>query len=615
MAKLVLMVLTAGLAAQWLAWLLKLPAIVLLIASGIVLGPVTGLIQPSASAADLNALIGLGVAIILFEGGMDLKIGELRTIGRGVGQLLVLGPPLTWSLTVLAAHYVAGLSWPVSSVLAAILVVTGPTVILPLLRQARLNKETASLLKWEGIVNDPIGVLLAVLSYQYFTSADSTVAATLQHLGMALVVGCGIGGAGGWLTGWLYRRGVVAVHLKAPILIVLVLVAYWGSNLIVHEAGLLSVTLMGMVIGNMKLVEREALQRFKENLTVILVSVLFILIPAQLGPQHLALIDLRDVLFVGVLMVLVRPLSILLATIGASVGGQDRKLLAWIAPRGIVAAATAGLFGPALVQAGYSDAERLLPIVFLVIMVTVVAHGFTIGPLARRLELATPASNGLLIVGASAFALALAEVLRKLDLSVRISDGVWAHLKAPRMAGVPTNYGEILSDESEHSLNVQDLSHLLCATENDFYNALVCKGRGRQFGHHRAFQLATHDASDQEFKHMSIDMRGYFAFGRAAHYSFLHAKLDEGWAIQHTKISKSHDWDALRARLDEANPAWLLLAGINPRGDFRLYSQEQRFKLEPNWIAIYFAPPTERTSKTSARRQAGEVDDAVVVSA
>lgn len=590
LASLLLIVLTAGLAAQWLAWRVRLPAIVILIASGILLGPVTGVIPPSSSPKELNAMIGLGVAIILFEGGMDLKLGELRRTWAGVGGLVLLGPPIAWGLGSAAAHYVGGLSWPVAVVLGAILVVTGPTVILPLLRQARLNKTTAALLKWEGIVNDPIGVLMAVLSFQYFTSGRGTLEGAFTELGIALAVAAVLGGAGGWLTGWLYRRGFVPVHLKAPILMVLVLVIYWASNQVQHEAGLLSVTVMGMVIGNMNLVERDSLQRFKESLTTVLVSALFIVIPAQLGWRHVTQLDWRAFAFVLVLLVLVRPLTIALATLPTRTRLADRLFLGWIAPRGIVAAATAGLFGPALVEAGYPDAERLLPIVFLVIIATVLAHGLSIGPLARRLKLASDESNGLLLVGCTPFSLALAQALRQHEIDVLVSDGSWERLQPARMAGLPVHYGEILSEESEHELEVQNLSHLLCATDNDFYNALVCKAKSRVFGHHRSFQLTAQQASAQEFKRLPIELRGYFAFSQQATYSVLQQRVDEGWAIQATRISETHGWDALRERLNALDEHWLLLGGLTPKGLFRLYSQEQRFKLEPGWTAIYFAP-------------------------
>jgi CPA1 family monovalent cation:H+ antiporter len=582
-----------------------LPAIVILIGMGLLLGPITGVITPSHSPEALNAMIGLGVAIILFEGGMDLKLGELRHSGSRVGRMVFIGAPLAWGLGAVAAHYVAGLSWPVAIVLAAILVVTGPTVILPLLRQARLNKETAWLFKWEGIVNDPLGVLLAVISFQYFTSSRATtLTASLQDLGLSMLVGLVMGGGGGWLTGWLYRRGAVPVHLKAPILMVLVLLIYWASNLMQHEAGLLAVTLMGMVIGNMSIVERQALQTFKENLTVVLLSILFIVIPAQLGVQHLAQIDWRAILFVLVLLFLVRPLAVMTAMLGSSVPRETRWLLAWIAPRGIVAAATASIFGPQLVEAGYPDAERLLPIVFLVIMTTVLVHGLTLRPLARRLKLSAGEPNGLLIVGGSPFSVALAIALRRLGLEVKIADGAWDHLKEARMAGVPVFYGEVLSEETAHTLDAKSLNHLLAATENDFYNALVCKGAGRLFGHHRTFQLSAHSASDQEFKRLSIDMRGYFAFDAQANFTLLNRRIAEGWAIQQTKVSEQHRWAAMKERLDATDPEWMFLGGVTPKGEFRLYSQENRFKVEPDWTALYFAPPTVRTRHAEGENSA-----------
>ena len=292
-ATIVLMILAAGLASQWVAWLLKLPGIVVLIAVGLVLGPVTGWLELETPPDQLTELIGLGVAIILFEGGMDLKLGELKKAGRGVGRLVFLGGPITWALSALAAHYVVGLEWPVAMVLGAILVVTGPTVIQPILRYARLNDRSASLLKWEGIVNDPIGVLLAVLTFQYFTIDGDGISETLLGLGGAIVTAILLGGVGGWLLGKLYLRGGVPEHLKPPMLMVLVLVVFALSNQLQHEAGLLSVTVMGMVLGNMPLSGREDLQRFKENLTIVLVSVLFIVITARLEFDQLLLLDWR----------------------------------------------------------------------------------------------------------------------------------------------------------------------------------------------------------------------------------------------------------------------------------------------------------------------------------
>lgn len=595
-APLFLLVLAAGISSQWVSWKLGIPAIVVLIAAGIVLGPVTGVVQIGLAPEDLTSLIGLGVSIILFEGGMDLKLAEYARVGPGVRRLTILAPPVAWGLGAAAAHYLAGLSWPVSLVLGAILVVTGPTVIGPLLRQARLDKESSSLLKWEGIVNDPVGVLLAVLTVQYLTLPDGSLGKTLLALVSAIGVAGVLGGVGGYVTGWLYRRGAVPEHLKAPMLVVLVPLVFWFSNIVQHEAGLLSVTVMGLVVGNMKLVEREALRHTLENLTVLLLSVLFVVIPAQLQVGQIELLDWRMAIFVLAVLFIVRPLTVAFATLGAPMRRNDKLLLGWIAPRGIVAAATAGLFGPALEAAGYPDAAKLLPLVFLVIIVTVLAHGFSIGALARRLNLAAATDNGLLIVGGSPFTVALAETLKKLDQDVLLVDGSYGRLKQARMQGVEVYYGEILSEHAEHHLEAQHLNHLLAATDNDFYNALVCKAMGRRFGHHRTFQLATSRVAGPELKRLTLQQRGYFAFDAVASFEHLDEQLASGWRIGARKLTTAHGWSEFADPLGTRGETWLLLGAITPDQLLRIFSTEIPFRLEAGWTALYFAKEADESS-------------------
>ncbi|MGR4869467.1 cation:proton antiporter [Variovorax sp. LARHSF232] len=603
-ASLLLIILCAGLASQWLAAQIRLPAIVVLIAVGLLLGPVSGVVHLDIEREQLSELIGLGVAIILFEGGMDLKLSEFKRVGHGVGRLTVLGPPLAWLFGSLAAHYIGGLEWPVAIVLGAILVVTGPTVILPLLRQARLNKESAALLKWEGIVNDPIGVLMAVLAFQYFTISGGGLATTLKALGAAIAVALVLGGLGGWLIGWLYRRGGAPEHLKAPVLMVLVLAVFWLSNQVQHEAGLLTVTVMGLVIGNMDLVEREALQRFKEDLTVVLLSVLFIVIPSQLEAGELKLIDWRMVAFVLAIVFVVRPLTIGLATLGAPMRKEDKLLLAWIAPRGIVAVATAGIFGPALVAAGYPDAAKLLPVTFLLVISTVLCHGLSLGRIARKLGLAAGSDSGLLIVGASPFTCALALALQKLQIDVLVVDRYYDALKLARMQGIEVFYGEFLSEHAEETLEVQHLSYLLCATDNDSYNALVCKAQGRRVGHHRTFQLAVSRGSGQAAGEVSLQQRGYVAFHQDANFHTLNALLQEGWTAQTTNLTTSYGWAEFTERMGEVGKDWWLVGGVSPAGMFRIYSSEQAFRVEAGWTVICFAPPAAAAAVAAQERAA-----------
>ncbi|MDT8319007.1 MAG: sodium:proton antiporter [Xanthomonadales bacterium] len=595
------MILAAGLASQWVAWLLRLPGIVILIAAGLVLGPITGWLSLETPSAHLTELIGLGVAIILFEGGMDLKLGELKKAGRGIGRLVLLGGPITWVATAAAAHWVIGLEWPVALVLGAIMVVTGPTVIQPILRYARLNDRSASLLKWEGIVNDPIGVLLAVLTFQYFTIDSDGFGDTLVGLGSAIVIALLLGGLGGWLLGKLYQRGGVPEHLKPPVLMVLVLVVFTLSNEVQHEAGLLSVTLMGLVLGNMQLSGREDLQRFKENLTIVLVSVLFIVITARLEFDQLLLLDWRAAGLIAVVLFVIRPLAVALATIRAGMEKSDRLLLGWIAPRGIVAAATASLFGPAMVAAGYTDARILLPLVFAIIIVTVLLHGLSLGPLGRKLGLAAEDDNGVLLVGASPWSLALAKVLKDLGVEVLMVDGVYHRLKQARMEGIDVYYGEILSEHAEHTLETHHLGHLLCATPNDFYNALVCNALGPEFGRHRTFQLPTAEAASKESRRLTADQRGHLAFADDCDYDWLQQRLDEGWVIQRTRISKAFSMDEATGKLGTPGEDWLLLGAVSPGGRPRIYSDELPFEPEPKWQVLYFAPESDLEAETAGK--------------
>ncbi|WP_084106480.1 sodium:proton antiporter [Demequina sp. NBRC 110056] len=607
-------ILAAGLLAQLIAARARIPAIVVLIAAGLLLGPFTGVVQVPGNSEEVSALIGLGVAVVLFEGAMDLRLHEVKDQRIGIRRLTLLGPPVAMVLGALAAHYVGGLEWPVAWVLGALLVVTGPTVIIPLLRQARLDKHSASLLKWEGIINDPIGVLLALMTLQYVLIVDAAIDPDLaniaQAIGVASVVvtlvgavltAVVLGGVAGFGIGIVFRRGWVPAHLQSPLLLVLVLVIYSISDHVVHESGLLAVTLMGIVLGNMRLADRERLLDFKEGLSVVVLSALFIIIPAQLELSQLTLIDWRIVAFVLVLMFVVRPLTIALVTIGSPIGRKDRVLLGWIAPRGIVAAATAGVFGPELADAGFEDGDVFLPTVFLVIIVTVLAHGFTIGWLARRLGLSSGEANGLLIVGASPWTESLAAALRRLKIAVLVADGSYQRLQPLRMNDVPTYFGEILSEHAELELDTSELSYVLCATENDYYNALVARSQGAERGFHRTFQIATHGESSDEAKRLPFERRASFAFDGAWDYDELNARIEQGWSIHTTKLTKDFGWQQWRVRQRDRGVEWMLVGELTAQGEFRLYSDEQRFIPDTGATVIYFAPDHSKRERAAER--------------
>ncbi|MDN4475198.1 sodium:proton antiporter [Demequina sp. SYSU T00192] len=599
----VVLVLVAGMTSQLLAARLRVPAIVILIAVGLLLGPFTGLVTVDIPEDDLSELIGIGVAVILFEGGMSLRFSEFRRVRRGIGRLTVLGPPVAMAFTAAAAHWVGGFDWPVSLVLGAILVVTGPTVIAPLLRQAGLRRDSASLLKWEGIVNDPIGVTLAFLTFQLFALSDDGVGSVARGLVFAVVVGGGMGVAVGALVGIAFRRGWVQSHLKSPLLLVAVLLVAGVGNRLQDETGLLAVTAMGLVLGNMRLPEREQLLHFKEGLTIVLVSSLFIVIPATLDAGDLAELDWRIGAFVLVLMVVVRPLTIALVTLRSDVPKPDRLLLGWIAPRGIVAAATAGSFGPAMVDAGYPDGAQLVPTVFLVILVTVVAHGFTLAPLARRLGLTTGARNGLLLVGASRFGLELAEALRRQGVGVLVADGRYQSLQPMRMAGVPTYFGEVLSEHADEVLEEAGVSHVLAATDNDYYNALVARSLGTEYGFHRSFQIPPAEGTGER-RALTFERRASYAFDGFTDLATLDERVADGWHVHATHLTRQYGLRELVDRVGGGSGA-IPLGAIDSAGGLRLLSPDQRFIPAKGSTILYLGP-----GKRSATGAIPAVDDA-----
>jgi len=583
------LVIGLGVAAQWLAWRFRVPAIVLFTAAGILAGPVLGVLDPAEDLGPLfEPIIKLGVAVILFEGGLNLRLHELRTAARGVARLVLLGVPIAWMLGAAAAYWIGGLSGPVALVLGAIIVVTGPTVIMPLLKQARLGQHTASLLKWEGIVNDPIGALLAVLVFEYFVLAGTGNAAgeVAARLAASLAAAGGLGAGLGAAVAWLYRHGHVPEYLKGPVMFTTVLVVFAAANAVQDEAGLLAVTVFGVILGNSRLPSIDELRRFKEYLTVLLVSSLFVLLTAELEADALASLDLRTALMLAAIVFVVRPLTVMLATLGAGLDWRERVFLGWIAPRGVVAAAVAGAFAPTLVELGHPGAEQLVPLVFALIIVTVVLHGFTIGWLARRLGLAAAKSNGVLIVGASPWSVDLARLLQSLDLPVRVVDASWHRLRPARLAGLPVYYGQVISESAEQALDLSGFGYLVAGTDNDAYNALVCTRFANELGRNRVFQLPIATGSDEDVKGVIPSLRGR-QLAQEWEYEEVLRKHFQGWRFQRTRLTEDFP---LQDYLDGPGRDALLLMSVDEEGELAFATAARPLEPEPGETLIALAP-------------------------
>jgi NhaP-type Na+/H+ or K+/H+ antiporter len=568
-----------GVGAQWVAWRLKLPAIVLMLAVGLLVGPVLGIFNPEQDiGAVVQPLIALAVAVILFEGGLTLELHKLGDARQGVMRLVIIGAPLGWALSTAALYYGAGLGWEASCVFGGIMVVTGPTVIAPLLRQAKLGKRPANLLQWEAIVNDPIGALAAVFAFEFVlvSRTAENLSGALAQLSLGFSVAMGVGLAAGFMIVRSFSGGYVPEYMKVPVLFSTLLVCFAVPDMVLHESGLLAVTVMGVVIANADLPSFTELRRFKEHATILLVSGVFILLAASLDFASLARLTWRAWLFVGLIVLIARPLTVFVSLIGTKIPTKERILIAFTGPRGVVLVAVAGLFGTRLADVGIEDGALLAPLAFALVMVTVVLHGFTLAPFARFLGLATTRRPSVLILGGSRFTTALAQALQKEAVPVQIVDTNHAHLVRPRSVGVPVFYGDILSEAAEHSIEILSFNTLIAASDNDAHNTLVATDLGAEFGRDTTWQIARHRGERR--RHALPSQLGGRPFGAGLTYEELEEKMKAGWEIRMTRLTETYGFEEWKSKRPQA----ILLGRLEESGAFRRLRTEDADVLFPS---------------------------------
>ncbi|MEC8294750.1 MAG: sodium:proton antiporter [Pseudomonadota bacterium] len=580
-----------GVGAQWLAWRLQLPGIVLMLLAGVIAGPVLGVLDPARDIGPLVApMVSVAVAIILFEGGLTLNFHQLSDAATGVKRLVFVGAPLGWLTSAMALHYGAGLGWQASAVFGGIMIVTGPTVIAPLLRQAKLGRRPAALLQWEAIVNDPIGALAAVLAFELVVvlNTTETVSHAAQVLALGVVVATILGALGGYGIARAFKQGWVPEYMKVPVLFVVLIAIFAASDTVLHESGLLAVTIMGVVIANAELPSYTELRRFKEHATVLLVSGVFILLAASLDFSTLGQLNWRAALFVASVILLARPATVLISLLGTDLPWRERVLIAFTGPRGVVLVAVAGLFGERLAALGVADGALVAPLAFVLVAVTVVLHGFTLTPFARALGLAGAAVPGVLLVGGSRFSLALAQALGKAEVPVLIADPNRTRLRAARQAGVNTFYGDVLSEAAEHNLELAQYGRIIALSDNDAYNTLVTTDLGPEFGRDNIFQLARHKG-DLARNALPSSLGGR-AFVAGHNFDELEANMRAGHDMRCTRLSEEYGLEDWKADAPEA----LMVMAIDPKGNPRLPSGDKALPLTADWQVIWLDPNGSR---------------------
>jgi NhaP-type Na+/H+ or K+/H+ antiporter/voltage-gated potassium channel Kch len=525
----------AGLFAQVLGDRWRIPAIVPLLVIGMLLGPSgIGLIQPATLGSGLAVLVKLAVAVILFDGALNLRLGDLRGALRDVRNLATTGALVTWIGAGLAVWLIAGFSGRLSIVFGALVTVTGPTVVQPLMRRVRVSRRLKTVLEGEAILIDPIGAFLAITVVNVILGLAGVrpigLFATLWGYAGRIIVGGALGIAGAFALSWLLnRRGLVSSELANLV----ALVAVWGvfglSEAIKTESGIMSSVAMGLTMQSGTIPGERLLRRFKEQLTVLGISLIFILLSANLPLSVVMAEGIRGLLTVLTLMWIVRPISVWAALRNSTLTVRERVFVAWISPRGIVAASVASLFALELTEAGIVEGERMLAITFLTIAVTVTVQGLTAGPVARLLGLESLRGRRVIVVGAGPLALALASVIRRYDRPVTVVDRNAELVDRARALDVEAVAGNALDEPVLEAAGADEAESVVALTSNPEVNALAAHLAHDAFGVAAAYpSLAdpTRGASSQLLERVG----GRLAFGRAVDVRSWDYALEHGGA-------------------------------------------------------------------------------------
>ncbi|MCD9548067.1 sodium:proton antiporter [Photobacterium carnosum] len=526
-----------GLGCQWLAWRMKLPAILLLLIAGLLIGPVAGIFNPNRLFGDLLfPLISLAVAVILFEGSLTLNFAEIKTVRKNVKSIVTLGAIITWVVTSVATHYLLDFSWSLAFLFGSMTVVTGPTVIVPLLRTVRPQAKLANILRWEGILIDPIGAIFVVIVYEFIVSSSQLH--SLEVFGLMLLVGLVIGAVAGWLIAYALRNHLLPEYLQPFAVLAVVLGVFAGANVLESEAGLLAVTVMGMWLANAKDVDIRHILHFKENLTILLISGLFLILASRIQLADFHALGWGAIALFVVIQLVARPASIFISTIFSELAFKEKLFLAWVAPRGIVAAAISALFALKLIDDGVAGAQLLVPLTFMVIIGTVVLQSLTARPIARLLGVAEPSPKGFLIVGANDVAREIGLALKKYDCRVVMTDSNWDYIRAARMAGLETYYGNAVSSHADEYLDLIGVGHLLALTPDKHFNAVATSHYETDFGQRNIFRLNGRRHNSGLEKHSATQAHsGTVLFGDDISYKKLASLINQGAEIKHTKLS------------------------------------------------------------------------------
>ncbi len=597
------MVLVLGMAAQWAALRLNLPSILLLLSAGLAVGPGLGILDPNELFGDLLfPLVSISVALILYEGGLDLNIRELRAIGPAMFRLITVGALVTWLIATLAARYVLGLEFQVAVLLGAILIVSGPTVVLPMLLHIRPVRRVSNLLKWEGIFIDPVGAIIAVIVLQAIVSGDlgdeSFGWSSVINVAATFLIGGVIGIAAGIGMTYALKNYLLPDIYQNMLSLAVVVGIFALSNEARAESGLFAVILMGLVMANQPYVSVRRIAHFKENLRVVIISALFIILAARLERDEItSVLTLKTFVFLLILLLVARPLSTLVSTLRSPLDWRDRAFIAWMAPRGIVAASIGSIFGIELADAGIADAELLTPYIFAAIIGTVLVYGLTSPHVARRLKVANSGPGGVVILGAHPLAQEIGLALMEEGFATLLIDSNRTNIQGARLAGLRTFYGNILDNETIEELDLAGIDMFVAMTPNDEVNALAAVRMSDIFEERDVYQVAPEPITGGPGLRTGTarHLRGRILSKSETPLREINRRLRAGASIKRTVLTERFTFEDFEKLYDAPLPLFVVTAGHV----LRPVSPDQNHEFVPGDTIISLVEDDSRTVRTA----------------
>ncbi len=631
-----------GILAQWMAWRLKIPAILPLILIGLAVGPLSTLYSEDGSqwiqpiwndeqgffpGESLFYFVSLAIGIILFEGGLTLKLNEVKKVGGVIGKLISLGSIVTFFGAGVAAHYVFGLEWQISFLFAGLIIVTGPTVITPILRNIPLRKDISAVLKWEGILIDPIGALVAVLVFGFISvnvpvgledvategvaaastndPSDSYTKHALLQFGKIIVIGFSFGLAGGFAMFQAVKRKVIPHYLLNVASLSMVLLIFVLSDLFAHESGLLAVVVMGMYLGNANVPNLKELLYFKESLSVLLISILFILLAANISIDDLLLIyNWQTAILFAIIIFVVRPVGVFLSTWGSDLKINERIFISWVGPRGIVAAGIASLFGTKLVELNVPSAEYITPLVFGLVLVTVLLNATTARLVASLLGVFLKKSEGIMIIGGSRVSRLIASYLQENGRHVVLVDSNRNNIEKAKELGIDAITANIYSDDLTDNIELNDVGYLLAMTGNDEINRQAMNRFGKQFGENGTFRLMT---SEELLDEKNFDKEDVFS-NTHDYLRFTEVARDFP-SIQEIKVDEHSRFLRVLEKIRDNRDAIPLFIK-NAKGELTLIDTLTQFDVEKGTGIAYLGKPIDFEDVVIATNPDGQLPKA-----